>query len=544
MKSEKNKIVNPVLPGFYPDPSICRVGEDYYMVNSSFEMTPGIPIFHSKDLAHWTQIGNALSEKNGFYVKRNGGMEGIMAPTIRYQDGIFYIIDTNLSDKGNFIITAENPAGPWSEPHWMTDVPDIDASLFFDDDGECYIVGIGDVIDLPDGKKDRGFWIAKYDIKTFTRMTEPKVIFDSALRKGSSPEAPHIYHVGDYYYLIFAEGGTEHYHAVMCARSKDIFGFYEGCPANPVLTHRHMGYNSPIINVGHADLVQIQDGSWYAVFLASRLVDGHHKNLGRETWICPVIWEREWPLFSPETGKVEWEYDAPACLPWEENEMVDDKDDFDEKELPVYLTFWGTPEKGTYKIEDSCLKLKCVKQSPDDEIIPLEISLNQHELQFAAFVARRQCALHVNVSAKMHFMPHGKESAGLAITQAMNHQIHIERAIEDGKQVLRVVLVTAEYEGYSFFPGFSSTTNCEVICRVPYDEEDIVMSIDMNRQVYTISYGKDAESMKELCVTDGRLINTERVGCMSGTQIAMFASGHNTENSNYAEFDWYRYKEF
>ena len=539
----KNKIINPVLPGYYPDPSICRVGDDYYMVNSSFEMTPGIPVFHSKDLAHWTQIGNAMNEENGFYIERNGGVEGIMAPTIRYQNGIFYIIDTNLSDKGNFIITAENPAGPWSEPHWMTDVPDIDASLFFDDDGECYIVGIGNVIDLPDGKKDRGFWIAKYDIQTFTRLTEPKVIFDSALRHGSSPEAPHIYHVGEYYYLIFAEGGTEHYHAVMCARSKDLFGFYEGCPANPLLTHRHMGYHSPIINVGHADLVQIQDGSWYAVFLASRLVDGNHKNLGRETWLCPVIWEREWPLFSPETGKVEWEYDAPECLPWEEKEVVDEKDEFNEKELPVYLTCWGTPEKGTYKIEDSCLKLKCVKQSPYDEVVPIDLSQNRHEGRFAAFVARRQCALHVNVSAKMHFMPQGKESAGIAITQAMNHQMHIERAVTDGKQVLQLVLITADYKGYPFFPGFSSTTNREVICSVPYEEEEIVISVELDGQVYTISYGKDSDSMQELCVTDGRLINPEKVGCMSGTQIAMFASGHGTDSNNYATFDWYRYRE-
>ena len=145
---------------------------------------------------------------------------------------------------------------------------------------------------------------------------DPVTIFNSALRVGASPESPHLYHIGDYYYLMIAEGGTEHYHAVMVARSKEIFGFYEGNPANPVMTHRHMGFTCPIINVGHADLVELEDGSWYAVMLASRLIDKKCKNLGRETFICPVVWEREWPLFSPETGKVEWEYDAPASLPW------------------------------------------------------------------------------------------------------------------------------------------------------------------------------------------------------------------------------------
>ena len=156
-----HQIQNPVLPGYYPDPSICRVEDDYYLVCSSFEMTPGIPVFHSRDLAHWKQIGNALTEENGFHIERDGGVGGIMAPTIRYHEGMFYIIDTNLSDKGSFIITAENPAGPWSKPHWLTDVTDIDASLFFDDDGQCYIVGIGNCIDLGNGKKVSGILACK-----------------------------------------------------------------------------------------------------------------------------------------------------------------------------------------------------------------------------------------------------------------------------------------------------------------------------------------------------------------------------------------------
>lgn len=540
---KKNQIQNPILPGYYPDPSICRAGDDYYLVCSSFEMTPGIPIFHSRDLAHWTQIGNAMTEENGFHIERDGGVGGIMAPTIRYHEGLFYIIDTNLSDKGNFIITAEDPAGPWSEPHWMTDVPDIDASLFFDNDGQCYIVGIGDCIDLGDGKKDRGFWLAKYDIHTFTRMSEPTVIFDSALRRGWSPEAPHIYHIGDYYYLFFAEGGTEHYHAEMCARSKDLFGFYEGCPANPVLTHRHMGYTAPIINIGHADLVQIPDGSWYAVFLGSRLVDGSHKNLGRETWLCPVVWERDWPLFTPQTGKVEWTYDAPECLPWEPIAPVDDREDFDEDRLPVYMTLWGTPAPGTVKLEDSCLKLRCVRQAPDDELIPMDLSPNTYDDRFAAFAARRQCALHVKAAAKMQFVPQGAERAGMAITQAMNHQLLAERAVEDGRSVIRLVLVTAEYDGYPFFPGFTAQTHRKVLASAPYDGEEIIISLELNRQTYTVRYGKDENALTELCVTDGRLINTELVGCMAGTQIAMFATGSGADSDNCAAFDWFSYRE-
>ena len=187
---------------------------------------------------------------------------------------------------------------------------------FFDDDGQAYIMGTGDVWDMVQGKRARHL-AAKYDMEHFKMAGEPVTIFNSALRVGSSPEAPHLYHIGDYYYLIM-----QRRHGTLSrgdgGEKQRNFGFYEANPANPVMTHRHMGFTSPIINVGHADLVELPDGSWYAVMLASRLIDKAYKNLGRETFICPVVWERDWPLFSPETGKVEWEYDAPECLPWTE----------------------------------------------------------------------------------------------------------------------------------------------------------------------------------------------------------------------------------
>ena len=358
----EKKLKNPIIPGYYPDPTICRVGDDFYLACSSFEMSPGIPIFHSKDLAHWKQIGNAMTMENGFHMEKNTLVGGVMAPTLRYHNGLFYIINTNFSDKGNYIITAEDPAGPWSEPHWLTDVPGIDASIFFDNDGQAYIMGTGDVWDNGTGVKERGIWLAKYDMEKFCMAGEPVTIFNSALRVGSAPEAPHLYHIGDYYYLMIAEGGTEHYHAVMIARSKEIFGFYEGNPANPVMTHRHMGFTSPIINVGHADFVDLPDGSWYAVMLASRLIDKEYKNLGRETFICPVVWEREWPLFSPETGKVEWEYDAPECLPWTEKPKKKSVYEFDAEEPEPEWVFLGTPYEKFYSIRDSRLLIRCIRQ--------------------------------------------------------------------------------------------------------------------------------------------------------------------------------------
>lgn len=543
MKGDKlmsYKLNNPIIPGYYPDPSIIRVEDDFYLACSSFEMFPGIPIFHSKDLAHWEQIGNALTEENGFHMEKNCGVGGLMAPTIRYNNGTYYIINANFADKGNYICTAKDPAGPWSEPHWMDDVPGIDASIFFDNDGSCYVMGTGDVWDNGTGVKERGIWLAPYDIENFRVTGEPYTIYNSAMRGGASPEAPHLYHIGDYYYLIIAEGGTEHYHAVMVARSKELFSFFEGNPANPVMTHRHMGFKSPIINVGHADLVELKDGSWYAVMLGSRLIDEKYKNLGRETFICPVIWERDWPVFSPETGKIEWSYDSPESLEEtvypEENKF----DDFDEQKLPLYMTFWGTPGKECWKIEDSCLKLKCIHQRLDDDLEQMGMEGTLSDDKYAAFVGRRQCKMDTTITTRMTFVPEGQESAGIAVVQAMNHQLHVERACENGKQVVRVKLITADYQQPPYFPGFTSTTNRENICTVEYDKDTIVLQIEMHNEDFTIRYGESEENLKELCKADGSLINPEKVGCMCGTVLGMYATGNEEDSENTAAFDWFR----
>lgn len=533
-----NKIINPIIPGFYPDPSICRAGDDYYIACSSFEMSPGIPLFHSKDLAHWEQVCNVLIPDNGFHMEKNSGVGGIMAPTIRYHNGTFYILCANFSDKGNFIVTAKDPKGPWSAPHWLTDVPGIDASLFFDNDGKVYVIGTGDVWENEGGRMERGIWLAEYDIENFKLKSEPVTIFNSALRGGASPEAPHLYHVGDFYHLIIAEGGTEHYHAVMNARSKKIFDFYERNPANPVFTHRHMGFKSPIINVGHADLVELPDGSWYAVMLASRLIDGECKNLGRETFICPVEWERDWPLFSPKTGRLEWEYDAPECLPWIEIDRKNTRYDFNHDEFEFEWVNWGVPYEDFYKIEDSKLYLQCKRQRLDENVMPMSFGNNTSKEHFASMFAQRQCAMDETVTAKLSFMAQGNESAGLAIIQAMNHQIHVERVCVDGKQLVQCIATAAEYNTAPYFPGFTSENSRTIIAQKEWNCSDIIIQIEMKHEDFTVRVGNTEEDLEVLTTIDGRIINPEKVGCMTGTLMGVFASGNGEESQNYAAFDW------
>ena len=554
----QHMIKNPIIPGFYPDPSICHVGSDFYLVCSSFEAYPGIPVFHSKDLANWKQIGCAMTKDNGFHVSVNTYAGGVMAPTIRYHKGTYYIINCNFADAGNFIVTAKNPAGPWSEPHWLTDVPGIDASFFFDED-KCYIMGTGDVVKHPDGRNERGIWAAEYDIENYRMIGEPAAIWDSALRGAGSPEAPHIYKIGDYYYLMIAEGGTEHYHAVTIARSKTVLGWYEGNPANPVMTHRQFGFDYPIANVGHADFVDTPDGSWYAVMLASRTIEGIHKNLGRESYICPVLWERGWPIFSPRTGKLEWEYPANESLPWTEYEKEAARDDFDSAALAMYWSFWGTPYDDFWRIADSRLYLKCLPHGLAEDLKPFDAPRVNGDC--VSLIGRRQREINFDVSLCMQFTPQGAEAAGFAVVQASNHQIRVERAVAGepslrpdtvwkcekqpaGTQVLRLVLSTCDFDLLPFMPGFTSKTNTAVLAEVPWDKNTTVIRLHAVGEHYEFTYGDSEINTLPLGgAVDGKLINPEKVGGMVGTMLAMFATSNRTDSTSEAAFDWFCYEE-
>lgn len=294
---------NPILPGFYPDPSICAVGRDFYLVNSTFAYFPGVPIFHSRDLAHWRQIGNVLTRPSQLPLDGCRHSRGIYAPTLRYHDGTFYLITTNISGGGNFIVTARDPAGPWSEPYWLGDAaPGIDPSLLFDDDGRCYYVGNRP---NPDGERYGGdweIWAQELDLNTMRLTGESHALWKGALRDVIWPEGPHLYKKDGMYYLMIAEGGTGPNHSVSVARSEHVFGPYVGNPNNPILTHRHLGAQYPVTCVGHGDLAADAEGNWYMVMLGMRPCGGH-TIMGRETFLARVEWQNGWPVVT-RCGKV------------------------------------------------------------------------------------------------------------------------------------------------------------------------------------------------------------------------------------------------
>ena len=275
---------NPIIPGFHPDPSICRVGDDYYIVNSSFQYFPGVPIYHSRDLINWQQIGNVLDRESQLPLSGTTSWLGIYAPTLRYHDGLFYMITTNVGNGGNFMVTARDPHGPWSEPIWL-EQQGIDPSLWFED-GRCYMMS----------NPDNTIMLCEIDPQTGRQLTPSRPLWQGT--GGRYPEGPHIYKKDGFYYLLISEGGTELAHKLTIARSRNIYGPYEANPQNPILTNCSMkGQGMQIQGTGHGDFVQATDGSWWIVFLAYRNFGGSYHHLGRETYLAPVSWpEGQWPV--------------------------------------------------------------------------------------------------------------------------------------------------------------------------------------------------------------------------------------------------------
>ena len=288
----------PIIPGFFPDPSICRVGERYYLVNSSFEYFPGIPLHTSTDLVTWEQVGNVLPTVGTLTVPAGlaGASSGIYAPTIRFHGGRFWVTTTSIGDvrRGHLITHATAPAGPWSEPVFTTGAFGIDPDLFWDDDGTCYLTW-HDVL-------SPGISQAQVNPETGELLTQPKHIWSGT--GGHSPEGPHIYYRNGWYYLLVAEGGTGPGHMVTVARSRNVYGPFTANPANPILTHRST--SSPVQATGHGDLVELADGSWAMVHLGTQPRGSFprwHTN-GRETFIVGIDWVGDWPVVDEQRFEI------------------------------------------------------------------------------------------------------------------------------------------------------------------------------------------------------------------------------------------------
>lgn len=311
---KEDEFYNPILQGCFPDPAITRKGNDYYVVNSSFAMFPGVPIFHSKDLVNWTQIGHVLDRPSQLKVQETGISAGIYAPDIKYNrhNDTFYMITTQFAgDFGNMVVKTKDPLKGWSDPYKLK-FEGIDPALFFDEDGKAYVVHN----DAPDQGKElyqghRVIKIWEYDLEKDQVISgTDKIIVDGGVDISKKPiwiEAPHIYKKDGRYFLMCAEGGTGGWHSEVIFVSDDPVGPYKPAPNNPILSQRYL--NSERENkvdwAGHADLVEGPDGEFYGVLLAIRPNEKNRVNTGRETFILPVDWSGEFPVF--ENGLIPME---------------------------------------------------------------------------------------------------------------------------------------------------------------------------------------------------------------------------------------------
>jgi xylan 1,4-beta-xylosidase len=546
--NENHTFQNPILPGFYPDPSICRAGDDYYLITSSFGFFPGVPIFHSKDLVNWEQIGHVLDRPSQLNLDGAGISGGIYAPTIRYHNGTFYMVTTNITNGGNFIVTAENPAGPWSDPYWIENAPGIDPSLYFDEDGKVYFTAAWMAKDAQKFS-DMEIWGQELDLTVMKLVGERHSLWRGALKNAHSPEGPHLYKVNGYYYLLIAEGGTQHFHAVTIARSKNVFGPYEGYEGNPILTHRHLGKKYPISNPGHADLVETQNGEWWMVALASRPYGGSFKNLGRETFLIPVEWEDGWPVVSPGTGRVESTYDAPN-LPYFSGTKTEVCDDFENEKLGFVWNGIRTPREEFYSLTErpGYLKLKLRPQEMVDVLKPPSMPMNPDEnredvIDHPSFIGRRQQHMNFTATVKMEFNPHnGHETAGLALVQNNNFQYRFESSIVDGQKVVQLIKCTSKTE-MDYLKGTFSYENFETkLAEAPCHSDSLYLKITASGQDYSFFYGESLEELKLLVDhVDGRILNPDSAGGFVGTYIGMFASSNGNLSENAADFDWFDY---
>ena len=495
---------NPVIPGFHPDPSVCRVGDDYYLVTSTFEYFPGVPVFHSKDLVNWEQIGHCLTRASQLPLHKCGASGGIYAPTIRYHDGLFYMVVTNVSGGGNFFVTAKDPAGEWSEPIWVNQ-GGIDPTIFWDEDGKSYFMSNGH-------QSIEGIMISEIDLKTGKRTTEPIAVWHGT--GGRYPEAPHIYKKDGYYYLLIAEGGTEYGHGVTIARSKAIYGPYEAAPVNPILTHfKNKTQTSPIQGTGHADLIEAHDGSWWAVFLAFRPQNGSHHLTGRETYLAPVAWPQGgWPMVNGD-GSVAIEMNCPT-LPQKPFAAKPFRDEFNTTVPGFEWNYLRNPFMENYQFD-----------SKNSKLVLKGTALTLSDVDSPTFLGRRQEHINFTATTSLEFRP-SKTNEEAGITALMNDHYHFDLVKTKGKLVLRYRL--------------GSITH--IAKEISINTDKIQLRIEGSDKFYTFSYSTDGIKFVTLDKADTNLISTETAGGFTGVYLGLFTTGNGVKCITPAVFDWFEYK--
>ena len=504
----KDAVYNPILPGWYSDPSFCTNGEgDYFLVTSTFSYFPGVPLFHSRDLVNWKQVGHVLdrpSQLTGLGRQHTSG--GIYAPDIKYnpKNRTYYMITTNVGT-GSFLVKTQDPFGAWSDPILLPQVQGIDPSLFFDDDGRAYIVNNDEA---PGGKPEydghRTIRIVEYDVQDDCTIGERRIIVDKGVDPAAKPvwiEGPHLYKIDGKYFLMCAEGGTSDQHSEVVFRSDSPMGEYKPWNRNPILTQRHLAADrpDPVTCTGHADLLRTPEGEWWGVFLGCRPVKGGFENLGRETFLLPVRWSEDgFPFFLEGDETVPVIVRRPGTrvegTPTFGNFVVEDSFTGDRLDK-AWMTLRG-PADGLYALKGGALELTC---SP----------LRATRFETPALILRRLQHHAFTASTRMRFVPEGTEAAGLLLYKDERHQYFLKVCLVDEKPS-----ICLERSG--------ETLSCK---RLPdtFSTVDLAIVSD-DGLTFRFGYAVDGREMRTLVAgVDASYLSTAVAGGFTGTTVGPYA---------------------
>ena len=506
---------NPSLPGWYSDPSVCTNGEgDYFLATSTFCYFPGVPLFHSRDLIHWRQIGHILdrpSQLDNLPGQHVSG--GIFAPAIAYNPHTrtYYMIPTNVG-AGNFFVKTQDPFGAWSDPIYLPSVRGIDPSFFFDDDGRAYIVNNDDAPnDRPEYSGHRTIRIREFDVENDCTVGEERILVNKGVHPEERPiwiEGPHLYKIDGRYFLMSAEGGTSDWHSEVIFRGDSPLGPFTPWAGNPILTQRHLDPQrpDPVTCAGHADLIQAAEGDWWAVFLACRPVEGGFENLGRETFLMPVRWSDDgFPYITAGdelvamTGRREGVERAETVtfgnFAW--------SDGFDTDRLGMEWLTLRAPASEQWSLteEPGWLLLRCSTESTTQKGVP-------------AFVGRRLQHHAFRASTRLLFDASDEANrAGLLLFKNESHQYFLAVGCRDGAK--RIVLWRIGAEGETALAEAALPDGATAFGLEASSEDG---------RTFAFRYAADGAAWELLCDgVDARYLSTAEAGGFTGTVVGMYA---------------------
>ncbi|WP_374756148.1 glycoside hydrolase family 43 protein [Larkinella rosea] len=530
--AQTTTLANPILTGFYPDPSIVKVGPDYYLVTSTFSYFPGIPVFHSQDLKNWKQIGNVIDRPTQMDFMGERLTRGLFAPAISFYKGTYYLTCTDIDHDGNFVVTAQNPAGPWSDPVKIPSVRGIDPSIYFDEEtAKAYILYNSDAPDRkPLYSGHRTIRMYEFDYQNLKVVGEEKQLVNGGVDLSKKPvwiEAPHIMKRNGWYYLYAAEGGTSVNHSEVVLRSKEVWGPYVPFEGNPILTQRELPTDrkDAITSAGHAQFVDGPDGKMYCIFLAVRPYEGDYYNTGRETFIAPVTWKNDWPMIEHGEKAISYRYPVSykevklkGALPQSGNFAYTLTFD---KELDPTLLFMRTLDKSWYSLSK--------KQGLTLKLKPETVM----ELGNPAFIGKRQQHLFSIAETELVFSPKSeKEKAGLIILQDEDHFYWLCQSRSLGKDVLQL------------YQSKPRSKEMELLTEVPLAAKTgkLGLRISSEGDAYSFHFSTDAKTWVLLKdKMDAKFLSTKVAGSFIGCLYGLYATSSGEPSANTASFQYLKY---